>query len=108
LLLLRSLGPVSSWVLSAEFFGWRTFSNRRQLAACAGLTGSPYASGSTSREQGLSKGGNRRVRTLMIELSWIWLRHQPNSRIAKWWQRGSVELANGYGRWGSRRWPVAC
>ncbi len=86
LLLLRSLGPVSSWLLSMEFFGWRRFGNRRQVAACAGLTGSPYASGSTNREQGLSKGGNRRVRTLMIELSWIWLRHQPDSKITRWWK----------------------
>ncbi len=63
------------------------FGNRRELAALAGLTPTPYASGERQREQGISKAGNRRVRTLMIELSWCWLRYQPQNALRQWFQR---------------------
>ena len=79
LMLLRAIGPSSAWVLVQEFFGWRRFQNRRQLASLAGLTGTPYASGESRRDQGIGKAGNRRVRTMMIELAWLWLRYQPDS-----------------------------
>ncbi|MCP4934248.1 MAG: IS110 family transposase [bacterium] len=54
------------------------------MAACAGLTPTLYASGDSEREQGISKAGNRQVRHLMIELSWLWLRYQPNSALTQW------------------------
>lgn len=84
---LRAGGWQSAWGLGMEFFGWRTFGNRRELAALAGLTPTPYASGDRYREQGISKAGNRRVRTLMGELSWCWLRYQPQSGLSQWFQR---------------------
>ena len=84
---LKGVGWQSSWVLVMEFFAWRAFRNQRQVAACAGLTPTPYASGEREREQGISKAGNRRVRTLMIELSWLWLRYQPGSALSRWFQR---------------------
>ena len=85
---LRGVGPVSSWILSKEFFGWRTFHNRREVGALAGLTGTPYSSGSSEHDQGISKAGNVRVRWVMIELSWRWLQFQPDSALSKWfWLR---------------------
>jgi transposase len=87
LLKLKGVGWQSSWVLVMEFFSWRDFRNQGQLGACAGLTPTPYASGDTEREQGISKAGNRRVRSLMIELSWLWLRYQPNSMLTQWFER---------------------
>ena len=87
LMQLKSVGWQSSWVLVMEFFAWRAFRNQRQVAACAGLTPTPYSSGDSEREQGISKAGNRRVRTLMIELSWLWLRYQPGSALSQWFQR---------------------
>ncbi|EIZ79359.1 Uncharacterized protein y4iO [Novosphingobium sp. Rr 2-17] len=63
---------------------FRHFDNRRQLAAYAGLAPSPWQSGSIDREQGVSKSGNPRLRTTMIQLAWLWLRHQPNSALARW------------------------
>ena len=84
---LKGVGWQSSWVLVMEFFAWRAFRNQRQVAACAGLTPTPYSSGDSEREQGISKAGNRRVRTLMIELSWLWLRYQPGSALSQWFQR---------------------
>lgn len=85
---LRGVGPVSSWILSKEFFGWRTFHNRREVGALAGLTGTPYSSGTSERDQGISKAGNVRVRWVMIELSWRWLQFQPGSALSKWfWGR---------------------
>jgi transposase len=87
LIKLKSVGHQSSWILVMEFFSWRAFRNRRQLASCAGLTPTPYASGDSEREQGISKAGNRRVRSLMIELSWLWLRYQPHSELSQWFER---------------------
>jgi transposase len=84
LLRLPGIGPVSSWTFVMEFFGWRRFRNRREVAALAGLTPTPYDSGSRLREQGISKAGNRRVRTLAIEIAWAWLRFQPRSKLSRW------------------------
>ena len=84
LLQLKGVGQQSSWLLVMAFFSWRAFRNQRQLASCAGLTPTPYSSGDSEREQGISKAGNRRVRQLMIELSWLWLRYQPHSALTQW------------------------
>jgi transposase len=83
---LYGIGADGAWLLVREFFGWRCFSNRRELGAAAGLTGSPYASGTLVREQGISKAGNKRVRWLMIQLAWSWLRHQPHSALSVWFR----------------------
>ncbi|EIZ77254.1 transposase, partial [Novosphingobium sp. Rr 2-17] len=56
----------------------------RQLAAYAGLAPTPWQSGSVRREQGVSKAGNPRLRMTMVELSWLWLRHQPDTALAHW------------------------
>jgi transposase len=84
---LRGIGMSSGWVLVKELFGWRVFRNRREVAGCLGLTPSPYASGQSETEQGISKAGNRRVRTLMVELAWSWLRYQPESGLSQWFNR---------------------
>lgn len=85
LLLLKGVGRQSSWALVMEFFAWRAFKNRRELGACAGLTPTPYSSGDRHREQGISKAGNRRIRSLMVELSWLWLRYQRKSALSQWY-----------------------
>jgi len=81
---LRAIGPKAAWVLVKEVFGWRQFSNRRELASSIGLAPTPHASGSIEREQGISKAGNRRVRSLLVELAWNWLRLQPDSELTQW------------------------
>ena len=63
---------------------FRQFDNRRQLAAYAGLAPTPWQSGSIDREQGVSKAGNARLRTTLIQLAWLWLRHQPQSALSRW------------------------
>jgi transposase len=84
---LRGIGMSSGWVLVKELFGWRCFRNRREVAGCLGLTPSPYASGESATEQGISKAGNRRARTLLVELAWSWLRYQPQSELSQWFNR---------------------
>jgi transposase len=69
-----------------EFFGWREFHNRRDVGALAGLTPAPYQSGDESREQGISKAGNRPIRATAIEIAWGWLRFQPESELSRWLQ----------------------
>jgi transposase len=86
LLLLRGIGPNTAWLWVTEFFGWRAFRNRREVGALAGLTPTPFASGDSNREQGISKAGNSRVRTRAIEMAWLWLRYQPQSRLSLWYQ----------------------
>jgi transposase len=81
---LKSLGPKTSRILSAEVFGWRSFANGRQVGAFSGLTPTPSQSGDSDTEQGISKAGNRRVRRVMIELAWLWLRWQPDSELSRW------------------------
>jgi transposase len=85
LMRLNGVGIITAWVLVMEFFGWRKFKNRRQVGSLAGLTGTPFESGDSEREQGISKAGNKLVRALMIELAWGWLRFQPNSKLTRWY-----------------------
>lgn len=84
---LVSIGMGSSWVFVMELFGWRQFHNRRELAAAVGLTPTPYNSGASEREQGISRSGNRRIRKLLIEIAWAWLRLQPSSKLSQWYNQ---------------------
>jgi transposase len=87
LMKLKGVGINSAWILVREFFGWRDIRNRRQLASLAGLTPTPYDSGDSRREQGISKAGNKRVRWVMTQIAWGWLRFQPNSELSRWYGR---------------------
>jgi len=84
---LRAIGAKGAWILVKELFGWRHFANRRELAGCLGLAPTPYASGDSQIEQGISKAGNHRARALLVELSWSWLRLQPTSALTQWFNR---------------------
>ena len=81
---LAGIGTGSAWTLVKELFGWRQFHNRREVAGCLGLAPTPYASGTSEVEQGISKAGNKRARWLMVELAWSWLRFQPGSQLSHW------------------------
>jgi transposase len=87
LLDLKAIGPMSATLFVREFFGWRQIKNRRELASLAGLCPTPYASGESRREQGISKAGNRRLRWMAVEIAWGWLRWQPQSALSRWYQR---------------------
>src|SRR5215218_6232869 len=85
LLTLRGIGPEAAATLCSEGL-FRTFNNRKQVAAYAGLAPTPWQSGSVHRDQGVSKAGNPRLRTIMIQIAWLWLRHQPQSALAVWFR----------------------
>ena len=85
LLALRGIGPEFANVLYSEGL-FRQFGNRRQVAAYGGLAPTPWQSGSIDREQGVSKAGNPRLRFTMIELAWLWTRHQPDSALSQWFR----------------------
>jgi len=84
---LRGIGTTSAWVLVMEVFGWRAYVNRRKAGSLVGLTGTPFDSGGTNREQGISKAGSSRIRALLVELSWLWLRYQPESKLSQWFHK---------------------
>jgi transposase len=82
---LKGIGPVGGQGLVNEVF-YRSFDNRRQLGSYFGLTGMPYDSGERRRDQGISKAGNHRARELAIELAWLWVTHQPDSELSRWFR----------------------
>ena len=99
LLELKGIGPEFASILWNEGL-YRHFDNRRQLAAYAGLAPTPWQSGSINHEQGVSKAGNRRLRTTLVELAWLWLRNQPDSALSLWFKQRVA--ANG----GTRKKPT--
>jgi transposase len=68
-------------------FGWRRFHNRREVGAVAGLVPTPYDSGESQREQGISKAGNKRLRRTIVEIAWKWLDYQPESVLSQWFRQ---------------------
>jgi transposase len=87
LLMLAGIGQVGALMLVYELFGWRVFRNGREVGALLGATPTPFQSGGLSREQGISKAGIGRLRALMVELSWQWLRYQQRSALSQWFNR---------------------
>jgi transposase len=86
LLRLKGIGMNSAWLYVMEFFSWRNFHNRQELGALAGLTPTPFQSGNSAKECGISKAGNRHIRAMAIEIAWAWLRYQPDSQLSRWYQ----------------------
>jgi transposase len=94
LLSVKGIGMEFAASLWMECF-YRTFANRRRLAAYAGLAATPWQSGAIVHEQGVSKAGNPRVRTKMVQFAWLWLRHQPQSALTRWFhEQGKRERKN--------------
>jgi len=84
---LKAVGVRSAWVLVLELFAWRAIQSGKELGALVGLTPTPYDSGQREREQGISKAGNKHVRSLIVELAWLWRRWQPGSALSQWYER---------------------
>jgi transposase len=82
---LKGIGPVGGQTLVNEVF-YRSFDNRRQVGAYFGLVGMPYDSGDSQRDQGISKAGNHRAREMSIELAWLWVQHQPDNELTRWFR----------------------
>jgi transposase len=80
---IKCIGPEFATTLTGEVF-YRSFDNRRQLASFVGLTPAHFQSGSMCHDQGIGKAGNAKARTVMVELAWLWLRHQPASPLSVW------------------------
>jgi transposase len=83
---LKTLGPAFAGTLTDELF-YKDFRNRREVAAYCGLAATPWRSGAMEREQGISKAGNPRARHKAIELAWLWLRHQSDSALSRWFRQ---------------------
>jgi transposase len=83
---LCGIGLIGAWVLASEIYGWRPFRHRQEVGSALGLTPTPYRSGNDQREQGISKAGNQRARSLLVEWSWRWLRYPPDSALSRWFR----------------------
>jgi transposase len=93
LLRIKSLGPAFATTLTNEVF-YKDFRNRREVASYFGLTPSPWQSGGIDRDQGISKAGNPRARCAAIEMAWLWLRHQPESALTRWFRSRTYNNAS--------------
>ena len=82
---IRGVGANFAAVLGREVF-YRSFANRRQLASYVGIAPTPHQSGGTDRDRSISRAGNARARTTLIQLAWLWLRYQPGSALATWFR----------------------
>ncbi len=89
---LKSLGPAFTTCLTGEVF-YKDFDNGRQVGSYVGLAPSPWRSGGTDREQGISKAGNPRARQKAIELAWLWVRHQPDSALTLWFRERTAKAS---------------
>ena len=85
LLQLRGIGEHTAWLFVTERFAWRQFRNRREVGGITGLVGTPYRSGLLTHEQGISKAGNKRVRTMAVQIAWGWLTYQRQSAVTQWY-----------------------
>jgi transposase len=83
---LKGIGLGAAWTWGLEFFSWRNFRNGKEVGSLSGLAPTPYQSGESEHELGISRAGNRWVRGLAIEIAWGWLRHQPGSALSRWYQ----------------------
>ena len=81
---LKGVATTSASVLLDEGLVWRAFRNRRQIGGVLGFAPTPYASGETEREQGISRAGNARLQAISIQLAWSWVRWQPHSPLTQW------------------------
>lgn len=90
---IRGIGANFSTVLAREVL-YRSFANRRQLASYVGIAPMPYQSGGMDRDRSISRAGNPRARTTLIQLAWLWLRYQPGSALSDWF-RGRVGTLQG-------------
>ena len=84
LMRLNGVAENGSWLVVMEVFGWRKFTNRKQVGSIVGLTPTPHSSGDLDKQLAIDKAGITRVRAMMIQLAWCWVRHQPNSEITLW------------------------
>ena len=82
-----SCREISQPIETIQHFQLAGFRLSRHAVGLAGLTGTPFDSGGSEREQGISKAGSRRIRSLLVELAWLWLRYQPQSDLSRWFQK---------------------
>ena len=85
LLQLRGIGEHTAWLFVTERFAWRQFRNRREVGGITGMVGTPYRSGLLTHEQGISKAGNKRVRSMAVQIAWGWLTYQRQSAVTQWY-----------------------
>jgi transposase len=82
---LKGVATTSASVLLEEGLVWRAFRNRRQIGGILGFAPTPYDSGESTREQGMSRAGNARLQAVSIQLAWNWVRWQPQSALTQWY-----------------------
>ena len=84
---LKGVATTGASVLLDEGLVWRGFRNRREIGGLLGFAPTPYDSGESQHEQGISRAGNSRLQAVSIQLAWSWVRWQPLSALTRWYQQ---------------------
>jgi len=74
------VGPRLSEVMVAVIDNPKRFKNGKQVGAYAGLVPRLIESGTMSRQGGITSRGNRLLRALLVEVSWLIRRYNPHLR----------------------------
>ena len=81
----KGLGGLTYEVLEREVGDWHRFNNRRQVGSYTGLCGGVSASGNSQRLLSITKHGNVRLRTALVEMAWRLVLWQPECKLVKKW-----------------------
>jgi transposase len=83
---LKGVAATSAAILIEEGLVWRDFRNRREIGGLLGFAPTPFQSGDTAHEQGISRAGNHRLQAVSVQLAWNWIRWQPKSALSQWYR----------------------
>lgn len=84
---IKGMGELSAARIEAEIGDWNRFTNRRQVASYTGLCPGVTGSAGHFTNLSISKHGNRRLRSVLVELAWLMVRYQPDYPPVLRWQQ---------------------
>ncbi len=73
-------------IVEREVLDWGRFNNRREVGSFTGLCGGISASGASVRLLSITKRGNVRLRTALVELAWRMRLWQPQCALMVKWR----------------------
>lgn len=89
----KGLGEISLTTLDGEVCDWTRFHNRKQIGSYTGCCPGEHSSGGKRRVGSIDRMGNGKVRTVLVEAVWRFLKWQPEWHAARKMKRRLQEGA---------------